>query len=69
VFPVRYELGFYAPEDGILYSRSRKNLKSLIIISVGCYKNTRMIVVSLFMVHCIQLLVPRLTDWLQSQII
>jgi hypothetical protein len=28
VFPVRYELGFYSPEDGILYSDCRENLKS-----------------------------------------
>jgi hypothetical protein len=28
VLPVRYELGFYIPEDGILYSHSRENLKS-----------------------------------------
>jgi hypothetical protein len=27
VFPVRYELGFYSPEDGILYSHRRVNLK------------------------------------------
>jgi hypothetical protein len=28
VFPVRYELGFYFPEGGILHSRRRENLKS-----------------------------------------
>jgi hypothetical protein len=28
--PVRYELGFYIPEDGILYSHRRENLKSYI---------------------------------------
>jgi hypothetical protein len=27
VFPVRYELRFYTPEDGILHSHLRKNLK------------------------------------------
>jgi hypothetical protein len=26
VFPVRYELGFYTPEDDILRSHSRENL-------------------------------------------
>jgi hypothetical protein len=26
--PVRYELGFYIPEDGILYSHGRENLIS-----------------------------------------
>jgi hypothetical protein len=28
VFLVRYELGFYVPEDGILHSHSRENIKS-----------------------------------------
>jgi hypothetical protein len=28
VFPVRYELGFYIPEDDILHSHRRENLKS-----------------------------------------
>jgi hypothetical protein len=28
VFPVRYELGFCIPEDGILHSRRRENLES-----------------------------------------
>jgi hypothetical protein len=28
--PVRYELDFYIPEDGILHSHSRENLKSYI---------------------------------------
>jgi hypothetical protein len=26
--PVRYELGIYIPEDGILHSQRRENLKS-----------------------------------------
>jgi hypothetical protein len=30
VFPVRYELGFYIPEDGILHIQLRKNLKPYI---------------------------------------
>jgi hypothetical protein len=30
VFPVRYELEFYIPEDGILHSHRRENLKSYI---------------------------------------
>jgi hypothetical protein len=34
VSPVKYELGFYIPEDGILLSHRRENLKSYII---GCY--------------------------------
>jgi hypothetical protein len=28
VSPVRYELGFYTPEDDILHSHRRENLKS-----------------------------------------
>jgi hypothetical protein len=28
VSPVKYELGFYIPEDGILHSRHHENLKS-----------------------------------------
>jgi hypothetical protein len=28
VSPVKYELGFYIPEDGILHSNRRANLKS-----------------------------------------
>jgi hypothetical protein len=28
VSPVRYELGIYIPEDGILHSHRRENLKS-----------------------------------------
>jgi hypothetical protein len=33
VFPVRYELGFYIPKDGILHSHSRENLKSNIALT------------------------------------
>jgi hypothetical protein len=29
VFPVRYELGSYIPEDGILHSHRRENIKSV----------------------------------------
>jgi hypothetical protein len=31
VSPLRYELGFYIPEDGILHSHSRENVKSYLI--------------------------------------
>jgi hypothetical protein len=31
--PVRYELGFYIPEDGILHSHRRGNLRSYIGIT------------------------------------
>jgi hypothetical protein len=30
VFPVRYELSFYIPEDGILHSDRRENIKSYV---------------------------------------
>jgi hypothetical protein len=33
VFPVGFELGFYVPEDGILHSHRRKNLKSYIALT------------------------------------
>jgi hypothetical protein len=37
VSPVRYELGFYIPEDGILHSHRRENLKSYIFSEdIGC---------------------------------
>jgi hypothetical protein len=29
--PVRYELGFYIPEDGILHTRRRENLRSYVV--------------------------------------
>jgi hypothetical protein len=35
VSPVRYELSFYIPEDGILHSHRRENLKSY-ILNVCC---------------------------------
>jgi hypothetical protein len=35
VFPVMYELGSYIPEDGILHSHRRANLKSCMIWSVS----------------------------------
>jgi hypothetical protein len=31
VSPVKYELGFYIPEDDILHSHHRENLKSYIM--------------------------------------
>jgi hypothetical protein len=33
VSPVRYELGFYIPEDDILHCRCRENLKSYIALT------------------------------------
>jgi hypothetical protein len=33
VSPVRYELGFYVPEDDILHSHRRENLKSYIVLT------------------------------------
>jgi hypothetical protein len=32
MFPVKYELGFYIPEDDILHSHRRENLKSHIVL-------------------------------------
>jgi hypothetical protein len=32
--PVKYELGFYIPEDGILHSHRREILKSYIALTV-----------------------------------
>jgi hypothetical protein len=34
MFPVRYELGFHVPEDGILNSRRRETLKCYIIARI-----------------------------------
>jgi hypothetical protein len=33
VSPMRYELGFYTPEDVILHSHRRENLKSYIVLT------------------------------------
>jgi hypothetical protein len=33
VSPVKYELGFYIPEDGVLHSHRRENLKSYIALT------------------------------------
>jgi hypothetical protein len=33
VSPVKYELGVYIPEDGILHSHRRENLKSYIALT------------------------------------
>jgi hypothetical protein len=33
VSPVKYELGFYIPEDDILHSHSRENIKSYIALT------------------------------------
>jgi hypothetical protein len=35
VSPVRYELGFYIPEDGILHSHRLENLKPYMILTGG----------------------------------
>jgi hypothetical protein len=35
VFPVRYEMDFYIPEDGILHSHCGGNFKSYILASVA----------------------------------
>jgi hypothetical protein len=33
VSPVKYELGFYIPEDGIHHSERRENVKSYVVFS------------------------------------
>jgi hypothetical protein len=33
VSPVKYELGFYIPEDGILHTHRSENLKSYIALT------------------------------------
>jgi hypothetical protein len=35
VSPVKYELGFYIPEDDILHSHSRENFKSYILVDIS----------------------------------
>jgi hypothetical protein len=38
VSPVKYELGFYIPEDDILHSHCREYLKSYILLSFLIFK-------------------------------
>jgi hypothetical protein len=33
VFPVKYELGFYIPDDGVLHSHRLENLNSYIALT------------------------------------
>jgi hypothetical protein len=33
MFPMTYEVGFYIPEDGILHSHCRENIKSYIALT------------------------------------
>jgi hypothetical protein len=33
VSPVKYELGFYIPEDGVLLSQRRENLEPYIVLT------------------------------------
>jgi hypothetical protein len=41
VSPVKYELGFYIPEDVILLSNCRENLRSYIALTVWILYRTR----------------------------
>jgi hypothetical protein len=41
VSPVRYELGFYIPEDDILHSHRRENIKSYIVLTGWALKRRR----------------------------
>jgi hypothetical protein len=48
VFPMRYELGFYIPEDDILHSHRRDILKSYIAFaSLEPYQYTRRFLLSI----------------------
>jgi hypothetical protein len=38
VSPVKYELGFYIPEDGILHTHRRENLKSYTLYNLFNWK-------------------------------
>jgi hypothetical protein len=40
VLPVKYELGFYIPEDDILHSHRSETLKSYIVLFV-CFLGVR----------------------------
>jgi hypothetical protein len=51
VSPVRYELGFYIPEDGILHSHRRENLKSYIGKATILYGSTAFILGRLMFVQ------------------
>jgi hypothetical protein len=41
VSPVKYELGFYIPEDDILHSHRRKNFKSYMSLTCWALKRRR----------------------------
>jgi hypothetical protein len=41
VSPVKYELGFYIPEDAILHSHCRGNLKSYIALTARSLERRR----------------------------
>jgi hypothetical protein len=41
VFPVKYELGFYIPEDDILRGHFRENLKSFTLQVYLCSRTSR----------------------------
>jgi hypothetical protein len=43
VFPVRYVLAFYIPEDGILHSHRRESLKSYIALTTWALQHRRIV--------------------------
>jgi hypothetical protein len=43
VSPVKYEVGFYIPEDGILHSHRRENLKSYIALTGWTLQRRRVV--------------------------
>jgi hypothetical protein len=46
--PVRYELGFYIPEDDTLHSHRREHLKSCIIMKVTSFAVVFSVIMRLF---------------------
>jgi hypothetical protein len=62
VFPVRYELGFYIPEDGVLHCHCRKNFKSYFVLnylSTGTSLHFYFLVDSIYIAYyCIVVPIP-----------
>jgi hypothetical protein len=52
VSPVRYELGFYIPEDDMLHSDCREHLKSYFVVVVSIF-SVLPVVVSFIVVFCV----------------
>jgi hypothetical protein len=60
VSPVKYELGFYTPEDAILHSHRRENLKSYTVEHVSAVRQRAVkIIVAGLHVVCLRSLAIR----------